>query len=77
MIVVAGVPMCIMLRRRLPEMRRDLPARRQPLNTHTKSDQSPVTAADHASEALILQVFLASFPASQSYRKRQPPSRRS
>src|SRR5262245_26032479 len=32
-----------------------LAARRHPLNTHTKPDQSPVTAADHASEALILQ----------------------
>ncbi len=39
-----------------------LAARKQPLETHTKADQSPVTAADHASEAVILEALSRLLP---------------
>ncbi|HEY7243022.1 MAG TPA: inositol monophosphatase family protein [Xanthobacteraceae bacterium] len=39
-----------------------LAARKQPLKTHTKPDQSPVTAADHASEGVILEALSRLLP---------------
>lgn len=39
-----------------------LAARRQALKAHTKADQSPVTAADHASEAVILEALYRLLP---------------
>src|SRR3974390_808873 len=39
-----------------------LAARRRPLEASTKADHSPVTAADHASEAVILEGLSRALP---------------